>query len=62
MLEYLSQTSHNLSFLPVDEVFKFVDNCSYLEVLNMAMIGLSVCKARNQVPSDMTIGDFYIPP
>ena len=62
ILEYLSQTANNLSFLPEDEAFKYIDDSNFLEILNLACIGLSNYNAKLHVPSDMAIDDFYLSP
>ena len=51
--EFLSQTNGNTSFLQDDENFKFIDDLSLLEVLNLISIGVSIYDAQNQVPSDI---------
>ena len=34
ILEYLSQTSNNFNFVPQDEGFKFIDDATFVELLN----------------------------
>ena len=58
--EFLSQTNGNTSFLQDDENFKFIDDLSLLEVLNLICIGLSYYDVENQVPSDIAIDSKYI--
>ena len=58
--EFLSQTNGNTSFLQDDENFKFIDDLSLLEVLNLICIGLSYYDVENQVPSDIAIDSNYI--
>ena len=62
ILEYISLTKGNLDFLPEDEAFKFVDDASFLEVLNLAVIGLASYNAKLQVPSDIPTCTNYLPP
>ena len=53
ILEYLSQTAGNLNFLENDEGFKFIDDSSMVEILNLVLGGLSSYNVRQQVPSDI---------
>ena len=62
ILEYLSITKGNLDFIPEDEAFKFIDDTSFLEVLNLLQIGLSSLNTKMQVPSDISPEDYYLPP
>ena len=43
--EFLSQTKNNADCVPIEDRFKFVDDLSTLEVINLLI--------RNQVPSDI---------
>ena len=51
--EFLSQTNDNADCVPVDDRFKFVDDLTILEVINLLTIGLSSFYAKSQVPSDI---------
>ena len=53
ILEYISGTKGNLDFLPEDEAYKFVDDASFLEILNLISIGLASLNVKNHVPSDV---------
>ena len=46
ILEYLSQTAGNLSFLPEDEAWKFMDDNSFVEIINLAVAGISSFNVR----------------
>ena len=61
ILEYISQTSGNLALLSESEAFKFIDDASFIEVLNIASIGLSSINCRLQVPSDLSTDNSYLP-
>ena len=61
ILEYISQTKGNLDFLPDDEGYKFVDDTSFLEVLNLLMAGLATLNPKNQVPSDVPPNMAFLP-
>ena len=58
-LEYLSQTNHNVDFLDEDKKYKFIDDLSILEVINLIMCGISSYNFKNHVASDIgTHGKF----
>ena len=61
IVEYISQTNGNFDFLPNDEKFKFVDDASFLEILNLIAIGLSSFNAKLQVPSDLSADNLFLP-
>ena len=54
-------TNGNLDFLPEDEGFKFVDDSSFLEVLDLLAFGLSSFNTKFQVPSDIPPGEGFLP-
>ena len=58
--EYLSQNNDNVDFLNQDEKFKFIDDLSILETLNLLSIGLACYNCYNQVPSDVGIDHLYL--
>ena len=57
--EFLSQTNNNADCVPEEDRFKFVDDLSTIEVINLLTIGLSSFNMKEQVPSDIpTHGQF----
>ena len=62
ILEYISLTRGNLEFLANEEAFKFVDDASFLEILNLLSVGLSSINAKMQVPSDLPPNMAFLPP
>ena len=57
--EFLSQTNNNADCVPEEDRFKFVDDLSTIEVINLLTIGLSSFNMKGQVPSDIpTHGQF----
>ena len=60
--EYLSQNNDNVDFLNQDEKFKFIDDLSILEILNLLSIGLACYNCYNHVPSDVGIDHLYLDP
>ena len=61
ILEYISQAVGNLSPLSESETFKFIDDASFTEVLNLTLAGLSSSHSKTQVPSEMCIDKFFLP-
>ena len=55
ILEYLSQTNDNTDFLDEDDKFKFIDDLSILEIINLISQGLATYNFKFQVASDISI-------
>ena len=58
--EFLSQTNDNAECVPVEDRFKFVDDLSTIEVINLLTIGLSSLYMKNQVPSDIPVHGQFV--
>ena len=61
-LEYSSQSNDSGKFVSSDNRYKFVDDLSLLEVINLLTVGLASYNFKNHVASDIAIGDSYLPP
>ena len=61
ILEYLSQSNNNADFVPEDQRFKFVDDLSILEIINLICVGLSCYNLKAQIPSDVATHNQFIP-
>ena len=61
LLEYKSNSNNNADHVPQDMRFKFVDDLSTLEKLNLILAGLSSYNFRNHVASDIGIEQKYLP-
>ena len=55
ILEYLSQTNGNTDFLSDNDKFKFIDDLSVLEMINLASQGLSSYNFKSHVASDINV-------
>ena len=55
ILEYLAQTNDNTDFLNDEDKFKFIDDLSFLEFLNLISQGLSSYNFKQHVASDVSI-------
>ena len=60
-IEYLSQSNDNVDFLSTEEKFKFIDDLSTLEMLNLVMSGISSYNFRQHVASDIGVHGQYLP-
>ena len=61
MLEYLAQSNNNANCVDPDKRFKFIDDLSILEVVNLLTIGISSYNIKNHVPSDMPLSNLVLP-
>ena len=60
ILEYLSQSNGNFDFLHNDDIFKYIDDASFMEIINLLSIGISSFNSKITIPTDIV--DHYIPP
>ena len=60
-LEYISQSDDNVDFLDIEDRYKFIDDLSILEVLNLAMCGISGYNFKQHVASDIGTYGQYLP-
>ena len=60
-LEYLSQSNDSANFVPNEDKYKFVDDLSLLEIINLISIGLSSYNFKHHVASDIAINELYLP-
>ena len=60
IIEYKSQSDDNTSFLDDNEKFKYIDDLSILEVINLVLCGISSYNSRQQVPSDIATNNKFI--
>ena len=60
-IEYTSQSNDNAEFAEIDEKYKFIDDLSLLEIVNLLSQGLANFNCRASVPSDVAIGNKFLP-
>ena len=53
--EFLSQTNNSADSVPREDRFKYVDDLSILEIINLLSIGLTSHNFKNQIDSDVPI-------
>ena len=61
LLEYSAQSNDNSNFVNKDEKYKFVDDLSLLEVINLVTIGITSYNFKHHVASDIAIDHHFIP-
>ena len=59
--EYLSLTNNNLDFVDAESRFKFVDDASTLEILNLLSIGLATYNVKSHIPNNIPSHNQIIP-
>ena len=62
ILEYLSQSNDNSEMVDPEDKFKFVDDLSLLEIVNLISIALSSFNVKFSVPSDIPTHNGFILP
>ena len=62
ILEYLSQNNSCAQFLEKDDRYKFIDDLSILEILNLISIGLAPYNFEHHVSSEIKVGNSFLPP
>ena len=60
LLEYLSQSNDNTEDIPPDQKYKWLDDLSVLEIVNLLTVGISSYNIRTQVPNDIPSHNGYI--
>ena len=62
ILEYLSLSNDNTDFISSQEKFKFIDDLSILEKINLLYIGLASYNYKSNVASDIIKDGYFLPP
>ena len=62
LLEYLSQSNNCADIVSGSDRFRFLDDLSILEIVNLLTVGLTSFNLKGQVPSDIGTHNQYIPP
>ena len=61
ILEYLSQSNNSADNVSVEDRFKFVDDLTILEIVDLLTVGLTSYNIKQHVPSDINVHNQYIP-
>ena len=60
IIKFLSQSNDNSETIDLEEKFKFVDDLTALEIVNLLSIGLSSFNVKHSVPTDVPNNNGYI--
>ena len=60
LLEYLSQSNNSSDCVDVKDRFKFVDDLSILEIVNLLTVGISSFNLKQSVPADIPLHNQFI--
>ena len=61
LLEYLSQSNNSADCVQVADRFKFIDDLTILEIVNLLTVGITSYNLKMQVPSDLPTHNQFIP-
>ena len=61
LIEYDSQSNDNTDFLSPDDKYKFVDDLSTLELINLMLSGLSSYNFKQHIASDIGVDQLFLP-
>ena len=62
ILEYLAQSNDNSNCVNEEDRFKFIDDLTILEIVNLLTIGLTSYNMKQHVPADIPQHGQFIPP
>ena len=62
ILEYLSQSNNNADIVSDQDRFKFVDDLTVLEIVNLLTVGITSYNIKQHIPSDVSVHNQFIPP
>ena len=60
--EFLSQTNNSADCVPMEDRFKFVDDLTVLEIINLLNMTIELYDIINHVPSDISTNNQFIQP
>ena len=60
ILEYLAQSNDNANMVNKEDRYKFVDDLTTLEIINLLLIEISTYDLESHVPSDIPVHNQYI--
>jgi hypothetical protein len=58
---YLSNSNDNAETINPEDKFKFVDDLTYIETINLLSIGLASYNVKQHVPSDIPVSNLFVP-
>ena len=61
ILEYLAQSNNSADMVNIEDRFKFVDDLTVLEIVDLLTIGITSYNLKQHIPSDIPVHNQYIP-
>ena len=61
ILEYLSQSNNCADLVNEEDRFRFVDDLTVLEIVNLLTVGLTSYNLKQNIPTDIPVHNQYIP-
>jgi hypothetical protein len=61
ILEYLSQSNNCADLVNAEDRFRFVDDLTVLEIVNLLTVGLTSYNLKQNIPTDIPTHNQYIP-
>ena len=61
ILEYLAQSNNCADMVSLEDRFKFVDDLTVLEIVNLLTIGITSYNLKQHIPADIPVHNQYIP-
>ena len=58
--EFTSQTNNNADIVPEENRFKYVDDLTTLEIIDLLSIGMSSYNYKNRIPSDVPTNGHFV--
>ena len=55
IIEYICQSNDNLEMVPEDEKFKFIDDNTITDTINLSRVGLASYNVKQHVPSNIAV-------
>ena len=62
ILEYLSQSNDCANVVSESDRFRFVDDLTVLEIVNLLTVGITSYNLKQHIPSDIPSHNQFIPP
>ena len=61
ILEYLSQSNNCADIVSEEDRFRFVDDLSVLEIVDLLTVGITSYNINQHIPSEIPVHNQYIP-
>ena len=61
ILEYLSQSNNCADLVNEEDRFRFVDDLTVLEIVNLLTVGLTYYNLKQKISTDIPVHNHYIP-